>query len=642
MIGSRVGFLLMLALMCARSASARQAPSTHETRGIHLDVVVTAKSGPPVSDLMEQDFTVLDNGAAQKITSFVADGMGAPTGVVIVLDGLNAGSRATEIERQEIEKFLTVDGGRLAHPTSVAILADKGLGLPEEPSSDGNAISGAMQKRMVQAGVGRHADRLPAELFRLSIAGLGQLISKERDEPGRKIVIWVSPGWPTLSGLRASQDKEAYGMVVQLTRQLREARMTLYSLDPSRPGVADLARGGKDPSPAQAHSPGGEGDAVKGGDDASGAGWGNLALPALAMQTGGLALRGGEDVATQLQKCAGDAAAYYEISFVPVVSGQPNEYHRLEVRVAKPGLSARTQSGYYAQAPHASFFVANSESSDQVETDDSSYAHARPYLDRPLPELAEVVPELKNVRPASDQQQLAMILQKLGANVDNFMRDIGDLIAHEDIIQEKLDAKGRVHGRERVQNNYLIVHNGSEWGARAEYRMDNQGNRLGAVGLSKGFLVTSGFALSCIRFATAAQPQSRFRHLGDEKIGSLDTYVLGFAQIPGEVAFTTAMKGADGREVDVLTQGMLWVDKNNFQIIRIWSGLLAANAKLNIEQWSNELNFGEVQLQEVAHPLWLPSEVQVSMEINHNKYHNIHRYSDYRRYRVSARMVAPE
>jgi len=226
--------------------------------------------------------------------------------------------------------------------------------------------------------------------------------------------------------------------------------------------------------------------------------------------------------------------------------------------------------------------------------------------------------------------------------VDDFVRNIGDLIAHEDVTQEKLNEKGGIRAKHRVQDNYLILHHGYEWGASAEYRMDDKGNRLGPVGLEKGYLVTAGNALSCISFSTVAQAQSKFRYLGEEKIGSRETYVLGFAQKPGEVTFTTVMSATGGTEADMLTQGILWVDKNNLQIVRMRSDLLAPQSEIGLDELTTEVTFAEVQLQDVPNPLWLPSDVAVSMEIKKQKFHNVHHYTNYRRYRVSVRIGAPQ
>ncbi len=303
---------------------------------------------------------------------------------------------------------------------------------------------------------------------------------------------------------------------------------------------------------------------------------------------------------------------------------------RLEIFLLLPLLCASAVAGQESAA------------SGDASGDQSYYANAHPYLDLPLAQLVERIPELTTLRPAPDQQELSMILQKVGRSVDDFVRAIGDLIAHEDVTQERLNAKGDIQAKERVQDNYLILHHGYEWGASAEYRMDEKGNPLGPIGLQKGYLVTSGHALSCIGFSTMAQAQSRFRYLGEEKIDSRETYVLGFAQQPGEATFFTTMRGTGGTDVDMLTQGILWVDKDNFQIIRMRYDLLAPRNEIQLNQLTTEVTFVGVQLRDVPNPLWLPSEVDVYIEIGKQKFRNVHHYANYRRYRVSVKIGDPQ
>ncbi len=75
---------------------------------------------------------------------------------------------------------------------------------------------------------------------------------------------------------------------------------------------------------------------------------GDLSLPVLAIQSGGLALNSSNNIAGLIQECVADAAPYYEISFDSSPADRSDEYHHLEVKVAKPGLTARTRQGYYA------------------------------------------------------------------------------------------------------------------------------------------------------------------------------------------------------------------------------------------------------------------------------------------------------
>jgi VWFA-related protein len=651
---SRFGLFLLAPLLCTVQISAAQDPAPTSARdgNIHLDVVVTPKSGPPVSGLQQQDFTVLDNKVPQAILSFQAvRGREAPIEVVLVLDDVNTGLANIAYERSEIDKFLRTDGGQLAHPMALAFLTDDGVKIQDEFSSDGNELSAGLDK----SSLGLHSIRRSGGIYsaverlQISLKALFELGTREAARPGRKIILWISPGWPVLSGpgvqeqLDAKQEQAIYDDVTKLSTLLREGQITLCSIDPL--GSADFGgrafrwegftRGISKPSQAE---------------------WGDLALQVISTQSGGLALTSGNDISAFIRQCLADTQAYYEISFAPPSDQRPDQYHQLEVQVAKPGLTARTRQGYYSQPKRDAELTAESEKPGKQGDDTLSlepgaktvtprafneqvhYANAHPYVDLPLAQLVERIPELKTLQPAPDQEELPVILQKMGRSVDEFARDIGDLIAHEDVIQEKLNAKGGIQAKAGVQDSYLILHHGDRWGASAEYRMDEKGKRLGPIGLEKGYLVTSGFALGCISFSTVAQLQSRFRYLGEEKVGSRDAYVLGFVQKPGEATFLVTMMGTGGTVVDMLTQGILWVDKNGFQIIRMRSDLLEPNRETQLDQLTTEETFGEVKLQDVANPVWLPSDVRVYMEISKRKFRNEHHYTDYRRYRVSVKI----
>jgi hypothetical protein len=379
----------------------------------------------------------------------------------------------------------------------------------------------------------------------------------------------------------------------------------------------------------------------------------DLGLEALAIQSGGLSLHPGNDIASSLRQCLADASAFYELSFDPVITDQPNQHHHLRVQVAKPGLAARARQGYYSQPWPGARFAAeakrlggtNGAASQEPAIDDrgapdaggqNSHSQERTYVDLPLEELIERIPDLKGLQLVEGQNQLPLILEETGHSVDDFIHNIGDLIANEDVTQEKLNAKGKIKAKDRIQDDYLILHHGYDWGANAEYRMDKNGKRLGAIGLEKGYLVTSGYALSCISFSTVTQSQSKFRYLGEQKMGTRDAFVLAFAQRPGEVTFTTAMRGTGGSEVDLLTQGIVWVDKDNFHILRTRGDLIAPNKEIRLDQLTTDVKFSQVQLQDIPNPLWLPNDVVVFVVIGNEKYHNLHRYN--RRYHVAVKI----
>jgi VWFA-related protein len=153
-------------------------------------------------------------------------------------------------------------------------------------------------------------------------------------------MVWVSPGWPLLTGPRveldSKQEQQIFANIVSLSTQLLQARVTLYSVDPLG-NSESLSR-------ASYYK-----DFVKGISKPSQVQFADLGLPVLAVQSGGLALDFNNDIASLLQECLSDSAPYYEISFDSPAVDRRDEYHHLEIKLAKPGLTARTRQGYYAQ-----------------------------------------------------------------------------------------------------------------------------------------------------------------------------------------------------------------------------------------------------------------------------------------------------
>lgn len=344
-IDARLACFFLVSFACTSAVSAPQhSPQTQSgPRKIVLDVVVTPKSGPPVSGLQRQDFTLLDNKVPQTIASFEAfDARQAPIDVILVIDAVNTSYQNLGYERSQIDRFLRADGGSLAHPTALAILSDTGTQMQDGSSSDGNALSASLDQSIIGLReINRSAGFWGAdEQFQISIEGLNKLATQLAARPRRKIILWVSPGWPLLSGpnveLDEKEQQQLFAEIVSLSSLLMQARITLYSIDPLGTGDIgfrtfywkDFVKGISKPSQVQI---------------------GNLALEVLATQSGGLALNSSNDTATLIHESLADTAPYYEISFDPAPGEKNDEYHQLEVRLARPGLIARTRQGYYAQ-----------------------------------------------------------------------------------------------------------------------------------------------------------------------------------------------------------------------------------------------------------------------------------------------------
>ncbi|HEX4020190.1 MAG TPA: VWA domain-containing protein [Acidobacteriaceae bacterium] len=328
--------------------SKAESPAASASRHIALDVVVADSSGKPIPGLQQQDFTVLDNKQQQKILSFRAvdttTTTESPAQIILLIDMVNTSFHSVAYERDQIEKFLSQNDGHLAHPVSMVLFTDTGAQIENGSSQDGHALIATLNKngtalRSITRSTGFYG---AVDRVQLSLNTLRTLASHEATLPGRKIVVWISPGWPLLTGPRIDlsyKDQQGiFNSIAAISTELRQARITLYSVDPL--GTSDTGgfrldyyrtflKGVAKPTQVQPA---------------------DLALQVLAYQSGGKVLNASNDVAGEIAACAQDADAYYTLSFDAPPADHVNEYHGLQVILnGKPGLKARTRTGYYAQ-----------------------------------------------------------------------------------------------------------------------------------------------------------------------------------------------------------------------------------------------------------------------------------------------------
>jgi VWFA-related protein len=344
--------LAIALFVCLASIAWPQAASTPAATGsvgrrVSLDVVVTDKSGNPVGGLQQQDFTILDGKGPQPITSFraVAEGGQAddPIRVVFVIDEVNVSFRAMSNTRQQLEKYLRQDGGQLPVPMSLVIFNEKSTQVQGTPTRNGNVLADSVHA--IGAGAPRDLEGsgFANEIWRLQISwhALGKLVEYEARQPGRKLLIWFSSGWPLIveseDKLTTKDQQRDFHALVALSTRLREGHIAVYSVDPL--GMDDA---------------GGLGNVyyenfLNGVPSAGKFRSGNLALGVIAVQSGGLVLNRSNDVAGLISRCVADAKSYYALTFDVGPAGHADEYHDLQVKIDKPGTVARTRTGYYAQ-----------------------------------------------------------------------------------------------------------------------------------------------------------------------------------------------------------------------------------------------------------------------------------------------------
>jgi VWFA-related protein len=272
-----------------------------------IDLVVADSAGNPVSDLPPWDFILLDNGQPAKIrTVRKSREPFVPTPeLIFVLDAINLSPQQLTQTESAIVHFLRRNSGRQETACFLYRLTRDGLFSSWKPTRDGNLLAKEVEQHKSPRTVWRSVRNDGPNLLRawvdrsqpnpLSLRALGSIAVDQREIAGRKVVVWISPGWPVNGG------DIGFDEATELSTRLREARITLDNVNvwpnPDQSfnyhDYLEAPRSQKDMQPAK------------------------LTLQVIATHTGGLVLDSSGDLDRDIERCVEEVRSFYILTFNP-------------------------------------------------------------------------------------------------------------------------------------------------------------------------------------------------------------------------------------------------------------------------------------------------------------------------------------
>jgi VWFA-related protein len=348
---------------------------------VNVDVTVISR-GEPVRGLTRDDFEVLEDGVAQSITNFYEIGAPAssPAGpaastppsddrfrrrVLVIVDNAHSSRHGRDVALGQLERFIDERFSSGEYEWSVAVTTRR-VHLLLPPTTNKAAIHDAFKQvrkmsargyRFDQTALKRISEDDDARGARLgfeasfgawqqsfdtrdSVAAIVQAVRAFTNSPGRKIILLITGGLgttgefslipfdaPPLSAYTVMNLVDAGKIGTRLrdvlVREANASNVSFYVLNPEglqAPG--DLAGG---PMTNNAMSF-----------------W-------IAQQTGGRMLPG-NDVKLSLQEFDRTSANFYSLAYRPP-HGEDGKYHRIEVRLKRPGRHSLHYRNGYVNAP---------------------------------------------------------------------------------------------------------------------------------------------------------------------------------------------------------------------------------------------------------------------------------------------------
>jgi VWFA-related protein len=257
-------------------------------------------------------------------------------------------------------------------------------------------------------------------------------------------------------------------------------------------------------------------------------------------------------------------------------------------------------------------------------------------IDMDIDELRRNYPlQPKDMTLSQNQKEIGYLLQKVGDNVREFFHNFADTSSKEQILLQNFGVSRLVDSTTRFYN-YLIQYSPDEKLLHLnEYRTDDKFRPVDAKVIDK-FYLTLGYSCLSVIFHPEYQKNSRFRYIGKLNSGSR-AHVLVFEQNLRSGGYAYIYKNVDtGAATPLPLQGMVWLDPDTYQILRMRTNLIGKENQSIVERQTTDIQFSEVFFEKNQQKIWLPREVLVDMIIAGKNYRNYHRYTDYQLFRVNS------
>jgi VWFA-related protein len=314
-----------------------------------LDGVALDAKGNVVTDLKRSDFHITEDGEPQTIRNFEVPGATTPppgTDIestadldrlaprapvnIILLDEFTTRFEDMAFGRYSLKKWLEKQPVRLEAPTMLVAVDLQKFTVLRDYTQDKDTLLNALDHHFATYPWQAHQYAWVAEQYSTAFNTLRRVAEATSGHIGHKNMIWIGRGLPTINLVNYPVDAtRQIHTAVQLTLdELRDARVTLYTIDPAGvmvdPGMYGQA--------AQDFAPfGGDPD-----------------FEDLARATGGRGLHGRNDVDAQIGTAIRDNASLYTIAYTPTSgTGDRDKFRKISVTVDRPGVTFLTRKGYY-------------------------------------------------------------------------------------------------------------------------------------------------------------------------------------------------------------------------------------------------------------------------------------------------------
>ncbi|HKN24262.1 MAG TPA: hypothetical protein VJX72_05390 [Candidatus Acidoferrum sp.] len=215
--------------------------------------------------------------------------------------------------------------------------------------------------------------------------------------------------------------------------------------------------------------------------------------------------------------------------------------------------------------------------------------------------------------------------------IDSFFEQTSNVVCTENVSQTVVGKNNKPMYREESAFEYQMQSSSRSGSLRLTESRESR--KAAFRDPNKTLLITNGFASMLLVLHENYESSYVFEPASEETVDGRTVLKIHFKPIPG--ASSPAAIQLHGRNYPLQLKGDIWIDEESAAVVKLISSLDASLEDLGLRELRSEIHYSIVQFHAPEEAYWMPASAVIDVETPKQHWRNVHRFTDYRRFRAT-------
>jgi hypothetical protein len=215
--------------------------------------------------------------------------------------------------------------------------------------------------------------------------------------------------------------------------------------------------------------------------------------------------------------------------------------------------------------------------------------------------------------------------------IDSFFDQTSNVVCTENVSQTIVGKNNKPMYREESAFEYQLQ--SSSRSGSLKLAESREARKAAFRDPNKTLLITNGFASLLLVLHPNYEASYVFEPMDEETIEGRTLIKVHFKPVPA--AASPAAIQLRGRNYPLQLKGDIWIDEDSGAVAKLTSSLDSNLDDLGLHDIRSEIHYSVVQFHEPEEAYWMPASAVIDVETPKQHWRNVHRFTDYRRFRAT-------